>query len=376
MNKYLIISIIIVVISIILSTEYKHTAMTIFQLLYYHSSSHQDNKIFPSVYMEGNPNLPKLERNLIKYDKSKFDFSKYSIESIMILNKNKIVLEEYFNNKNEKSTFNLFSATKSIVSLGIGILQDKKLISINDKIKKYLPFLPLKNNTTIKNILEMSSGLSLPKIFPKIVDMGIDYFAYNLTDRVINYKVDYEPGEYYIYKNLNTQILGLLIEKVSGQKLNEFINDNIYKYIGRTKAEWNTDRIGNIKAFCCLYLNTEDYLRFAKLILDKGKVGNKVIISENYLKEMFTPNRDLIEYKKKGGEKNYFYGLQAWTLNTDDGHTIKYFWGIQGQYNIIIEDLDMVISIFSDYRKYSHRKDFEIIIKNIIEDARKIVFNE
>ena len=72
MNKYLIISIIIVVISIILSTEYKHTAMTIFQLLYYHSSSHQDNKIFPSVYMEGNPNLPKLERNLIKYDKSKY----------------------------------------------------------------------------------------------------------------------------------------------------------------------------------------------------------------------------------------------------------------------------------------------------------------
>ena len=280
MNKYLIISIVIVIISIILSTSYKHTAMTIFQLLYYHDSSHQDNKIFPSLFMEGNPNLPKIERNLKKYNKSQYDFSKYSIESIMILNKNKIVLEEYYNNKNESSQFNLFSATKSIVSLGIGILQDKKLLSIKDKIKKYLPFLPLKNNTTIKDILEMSSGYSIPKIFPKMVDMGIDYFAYNLTERLINYKVDYEPGEYFIYKNLNTQILGLLIEKVSGQKLNEFINDNIYKYIGRQKAEWSTDRVGNIKAFCCLYLNIEDYLSFGKLILDKGKVGNKVIISE------------------------------------------------------------------------------------------------
>ena len=133
--------------------------------------------------------------------------------------------------------------------------------------------------------------------------------------------------------------------------------------------------MGNIKAFCCLYLNTEDYLRFGKLILDKGKVGDKVIISESYLKEMFTPNKDLIEYKKKGAEKNYFYGLQAWILNTDDGFKIKYFWGIQGQYNIIIEDLDMIISIFADYRKYSHRKDFERIIKNIVEDARKIVFS-
>ena len=200
MNKYLIVSIIIIIISIILSTDYKHTAMTIFQLLYYHSSSHQDNKIFPSVFMEGNPKLPKLERNLLKYDKSKFDYSKYSIESIMILNKNKIVLEEYYNNNNEKSQFNLFSATKSIISIGIGILQDKKLISINDKIKKYLPFLPLKNNTTIKNVLEMSSGYTLPKIFPIIVDSGLDYFAYNITDRLINYKVAYEPGEYFIYK--------------------------------------------------------------------------------------------------------------------------------------------------------------------------------
>ena len=374
MKGIFILSILIVIIAIILSTEYKHLAKTIFQLLWYHGTSHQDNKIFPSVYMDGNPKIPKIKRNLIKYDKSKYDFKNYSIESILVLHKNEIIIEEYFNNHNSKSKFNLFSATKTIISMGIGILQDRKLLSINDKIKKYLPYLPLKDETTIKNILEMSSGYSIPKI-PFMIDMGFDYFAYNLTDRLINYKVSYKPGEYFIYKNLNTQILGLLIEKVSGQKLNEFINDNIYKYIGRTKAEWNTDRIGNIKAFCCLYLNTEDYLRFAKLILDKGKVGNKVIISENYLKKMFTPNRDLIEYKKKGGEKNYFYGLQAWTLNTDDGHTIKYFWGIQGQYNIIIEDLDMVISIFSDYRKYSHRKDFEIIIKNIIEDARKIVFN-
>ena len=85
--------------------------------------------------------------------------------------------------------------------------------------------------------------------------MGFDYFSYNLTDRLINYKVKYNPGEYYAYKNLNTQILGLLIETISKQKLNDFIYENIYKYIGREKAEWSTDRVGNVKAFCCLFLN-------------------------------------------------------------------------------------------------------------------------
>ena len=335
MNTFYIFSISIIFIALILSTSYKHLAMTIFQLLYYHGSSHQDNKIFPSVIIKGNPKLPPIDRNLIKYDKSNNIFSNYSMETIMVLHKNKIVLEEYFNNNNPNTHYNLYSATKSIISLGIGILQDRNLLSINDSIKKYLPFLPLNNQTTIKNILEMSSGYSLPLIFPKMVDMGLDYFAYNTTDRLINYKVSNNPGEYFIYKNLNTQVLGLLIEKLSGQKLNEFIYENIYKYIGRENAEWSTDRVGNVKAFCCLYLTVEEFLRFGKLILDKGKVGDKVIISEKYLNDMFSPNKKLKEIDEKG-ENNYFYGLQAWTVNTHDGHKVKYFWGIQGQYNIVI----------------------------------------
>ena len=55
----------------------------------------------------------------------------------------------------------------------------------------------------------MSSGYGEPLILPEMFDMGLDYFAYNLTERLIKYKVSYNPGEYFIYKNLNTQIVGL-----------------------------------------------------------------------------------------------------------------------------------------------------------------------
>jgi CubicO group peptidase (beta-lactamase class C family) len=205
--------------------------------------------------------------------------------------------------------------------------------------------------------------------------MGFDYFAYNLTDRLINYKVAYNPGEYFVYKNLNTQILGLLIEKVSKQKLNEFIYDNLYKYVGREKAEWNTDRVGNIKAFCCLYLTNEDFLRFGKIILDKGKIGDKVIVSEKYVNEMFNPNPKLTVIRRQGkSEKNTFYGLQCWTLNTDDGYKIKYFNGMLGQYNIIVEDLDILISIFSNDRNKGTRENFEKIVKNYVKNARKVIY--
>ena len=49
----------------------------------------------------------------------------------------------------------------------------------------------------------MSSGYSLLVDILFMADMGLDYYAYNLTDRLINYKVSFKPGEYFIYKNLN-----------------------------------------------------------------------------------------------------------------------------------------------------------------------------
>ncbi len=374
MKKFMIIlSITIIIITIILSTDYKHKLMTLIQVLYYHQGSHEDNKIFPSVFMEGNQTIPKIERDLIKYDKTKIDFSKDSANSIMVLHKNKIVVEEYYDKSTYSSKYNLFSATKTIISLAIGILQDRNLLSINDRIKKYLPFLPLKDETTIKNVLEMSSGYEMKSKYLFMVDMGFDYFAYNLTDRLINYRVSYNPGEYFIYKNLNTQVLGLLIEKISKQKLNDFIYENIYKYIGREKAEWSTDRVGNVKAFCCLFLNNEDFLRFGKIVLDKGKVGDKVIVSEKYINEMFTPNQNIIEAGSRG-DNNTFYGLQAWTVNTTDGHKINYFSGLLGQYNIIVDDLDILISVFSTDKKEGTRQNAEKAVKNYVENARKAIY--
>ena len=207
----------------------------------------------------------------------------------------------------------------------IQIAHNKKYGIIPQTIKK-----PIENN--LLSLVESYRSLE-DIVAEEMVDMGIDYFSYNLTDRLINYKVGLNPGEYFLYSNLNTQILGLLIEKLSGQKLNEFIYENIYKYIGREKAIWSTDRCGNIKAFCCLFLKNEDFLRFGKLVLDKGRIGDKVIISEQYINMVFTPDYKLIDIRE-GGDKNYFYGLQGWTINTHDGHKIKFFWGIQGQFNL------------------------------------------
>ena len=365
-------SLLIITIAIIIRTNIRHHIFTLIQAASRMKTSHDDYKIFPKIILEGNPLLKDIPRQLITYDKQKYDFEKkFHIETLMILKDDKIILEEYFKNNNKNSQFNLFSATKTIISLAIGILQDRNLLNINDPVSKYLEWSPF-INATIKNVLEMSSGYSDPLIH-WYLDMAYDYFAYNITDRCKNYPVNdkLKPGTMYRYSNLNTQILYEIIKKVSSVNGYEFIYENIYKYVAKGNAMWSTDRVNNVKAFCCLFLNTEDFLRFGKLILDKGKVDGKEIVSEKYIKDMFTPNDELFD-SEFPEDKNDFYGFQAWTM-VYDNNKINYFSGLQGQYTFIFEDYNMVVTMFASDEKAGGRPYNQPMQRRIIKEVKEML---
>ena len=330
LHLYILSSFLIVSLATILGTNLKHDLYTLFQAASRMKTSHEDYKLFPKINLIGNPNLKNISRKLISYDKEKYNFNKkYHIETLMILKDNNIIVEEYYNKNTEKSQFNLFSA-------------------------------------------EMSSGYSDPLIH-WYLDMAFDYFAYNLTDRCKNYPVNDKliPGTMYRYSNLNTQILSEIIKKVSGVETYKFIQYNLYNYIAKNNAIWSTDRVYNIKAFCCLFLNTEDFLRFGKLILDKGKVNGKQIISEKYINDMFTPNDELFdsEYPE---EKNDFYGLQAWTMMID-GVKMDYFCGLQGQYTFVFEDYNMVVTMFATDEKAGGRTYNQPIQRKIVREIKEML---
>ena len=365
-------SLVIITIAIIIRTNIRHHIYTLIQAASRMKTSHDDYKIFPKIILEGNESLKDIPRQLISYDKKKYDFEKkFHIETLMILKDNKIIIEEYFKNNNKKSQFNLFSATKTIISLAIGILQDRKLLNINDQVSKYLEWSPF-INATIKNVLEMSSGYADPLIH-WYLDMAYDYFAYNITDRCKSYPVNekLKPGTMYRYSNLNTQILYEIIKKVSGVNGYEFIQENIYKYVAKENAMWSTDRVFNPKAFCCLFINTETFLRLGKLILDKGKVDGKVIVSEKYIKDMFTPNDELFD-SEFPEDKNDFYGFQAWTM-VIDGMKVNYFSGLQGQYTFIFDNYNMVATMFASDEKAGGRPYNQPMQRRIIKEIKEML---
>ena len=136
----------------------------------------------------------------------------------------------------ENTLFNLGSVSKTFVSNGILILQEKRLLSVNDNIGKYFPdFInkEIAGDVKIVHLLSHTSGL--PDI--RNLNENTDFFLTakdeeNFAPIMQAKKLNFLPGENYEYSNPAFNGLALIIEQVSGQKWQQFIEENIFKPSG------------------------------------------------------------------------------------------------------------------------------------------------
>ncbi|MBS1645743.1 MAG: beta-lactamase family protein [Bacteroidetes bacterium] len=137
-----------------------------------------------------------------------------------------------------ESVFQLASVSKTFTAVSVLKLIGQKKISLSDDIKKYFPSFPYPN-ITIKNLLSHTSGLPnylyfyyhLPKTDSALSNQKV-------LDLLITYKPDayFKAGRRFQYNNTNYVLLALLVEKVSGQSFQDFVQQHIFNVSGMQHA--------------------------------------------------------------------------------------------------------------------------------------------
>ena len=131
--------------------------------------------------------------------------------------------------------FRLGSITKQFTACAILKLAEEGKLSIQDDIRKYLPDYPTEGKLiTIENLLTHTSGI---KSYTDLPEWTSELQRKNFTPiDFINYfkrdKLDFIPGEKFMYSNTGYFILGYIIEQVSGKTYNEYITENFFKSLG------------------------------------------------------------------------------------------------------------------------------------------------
>ncbi|MEY5030588.1 MAG: hypothetical protein RLZZ334_535 [Actinomycetota bacterium] len=263
--------------------------------------------------------------------------------AFLVIRNGKLTYEKYFNGKTQSTVLPSYSVAKTMTSLVIGQLIDEGRIKESDTFVSILPEFKAGtsfDNVTIKNLLDMNSGIGVSDNYPSgpsgwgvaIAQMyastDVNWFLKN------NRKMSEEPGTFPEYRSVNTQMLGLIIQKVTGRYLAAEFTDRIWQKVGADyDATWNVDREGgHEKAFCCFNATARDYARVGQALMS----GDPKIASTSWKARLSTSAVKL--------DYGWGYGAQMWHPYPG----INLMMGLHGQYIYMDALNDTVIVKLSD----------------------------
>jgi CubicO group peptidase (beta-lactamase class C family) len=283
--------------------------------------------------------------------------------AFIVIQHGKLVYEKYWDSYDSARLSGSFSAAKSIISLLIGIALDEgKIKSLDEPAGNYVPHFKEGelSKVHIKDLLTMSSGTSYNESDKGYFSMNASaYYGDDEEFMVSQMKAKEPAGVHWEYRSGDTQVLGLIVEKVFGKNISELVSERFMKPMGaEADALWLLDGAKkHEKAFCCFNAVARDYARFGQLVLNKGKWGEKQLVSEKYIQEATTPASYLKDRTENNNPVDY-YGYQYWIFN-HRGMSIAQQNGLFGQYVYVIKEKDAVVVRLGESKVVKHIHHFQ-----------------
>lgn len=256
-------------------------------------------------------------------------------QGFLVIKDGKIVDERYFNGANDKSRFTSWSVAKSFTSTLVGLaLADGRIKSLDEPITTYLPELKGSgyDGVPISDILEMSSGVKFNEEYGKgesdVVIMWrktMEEESETLASYAKSLGRAEGPGTKFVYRSIDTGVLGMLVKRVTGESLADMLSQRIWQPLGmESDATWLTDRPGPgalEAAYCCINARLRDYGRFGLLFLNRGKAGDKQVVPSWWVSQATTPQSPPVQWGRLFPNDPGGYGYQWWLIEPGPRHS-------------------------------------------------------
>ncbi len=184
-----------------------------------------------------------INEKINKYVDHIYPNSKIPGMSIVTINGGQTIIKNYGYADKENAIkvksstkFEIGSCSKSFTALAILKLVKQNKIEINQPVEKYLPWFHVKykgkkEKLLIKHLLFHTSGIPW-KTISDIPESNNKKSIENTVKNLIGYKLISKPGDKYSYATINYDVLGLIIEKVTGQTYHDYMNSEIFQPLG------------------------------------------------------------------------------------------------------------------------------------------------
>ena len=286
-------------------------------------------------------------------------------DGVVVLHKGRIVYERYAGALRPEGQHIAMSVTKSFFgTLGAMLVAEGKLDE-NAPVTRYVPELKDSafGDATIRQVLDMRTGL---KYSENYLDPNAEVWQHTRAGGVLprppgyqgpqtfyeflqTVKKEGDHGGSFAYKTVNSDALGWVIRRATGQSIGQLLSERIWSRLGMEQdAYFTVDSVGNEFAGGGLNAGLRDMARFGEMMRNQGKFNGQQIIPAAVVQDI-----------AKGGDKSAFpqasfptlpgwsYRNMWWVSNNEHGaYSAR---GIHGQAIYIDPKAEMVIARFASH---------------------------
>ena len=317
---------------------------------------------------------------------------------VLVARRGKVAYAEAFGQRDRESSapmredtmFRIASQTKALVSVGVMLLQEEGRLHINDAVGKYIPefrettvavpkqgggydVVKAKRQITIRDLLTHTAGIGygggVARERWEAAKLTGWYFADRdepvgaTVARMAALPFEAQPGERYVY-GYSTDILGVVVERASGQTLEEFLRARLFEplgmkdthfYLPESKAErfavvYSAKETGGLerapepggmvgqgaylkgprKSFsggAGLVSTANDYARFLSMLLNGGELDGKRILSRKSVELMTVDHLNGVTFRDGQGFGLGFSVVKDLGARGQPGSVGEYGWG-------------------------------------------------
>lgn len=281
------------------------------------------------------------------------------LHSVMIVKDGNVVFEKWMSQGKEDVPHILNSVSKTFTSMAVGLAISEGLLSLDDKLVEMFPEHCPENpseylqEVTVEHLLTMNCGHSTDptrSVWDNTEESWIKLF--------MEHPITHKPGTLYCYNSLGTYVLSAMVQKVTGEKVADYLFPRLFRPLGINNVSWLESPEGVNTGGWGLFLKTEDLAKMGLMILQKGQFNGRQIVPAEWIEAASAPqvpcvpaglNSDQAHLMAKVAKTSDWlqgYGYQMWRCT----HNAFRADGANGQYIIMIPDKNAVVVTTADIR--------------------------
>lgn len=287
-------------------------------------------------------------------------------KGLLVLQKDELVFEEYWDEHDTATISNGFSCAKSVIILLTQIaIQDGYIDSWDDPVTDYIREYKISKGVatpTLRHLSNMTAGLHFDENYKNPFNKTAKlYYGDDIVETTLNISPGkYKTGTQWEYQSACTQLLTIALSRAVGESISSFANRELFTKVGfEVPATWHLDRAGGLElGFCCLNAAIRDFAKLGMLVNNDGYIDSNSIIDSGFIRDA------------QIGYNTPYYGQSFWIYPEVEARNSA-FRGFNGQLIIVLPDDDMIIIRVGEKAGERYEHDFRSIGRALIKQAER-----